>query len=259
MALALAIALHLIFSGISTGSRTDEPEKIQVAQLVRISVAHRPKPTPKPTPRPTPKPIIIIAPRKLVIVPRTPAPAAPAAKTGLAKSIAHTRHHSRHVSHIAVAPKPKNGAGLGASGTGRGKIGLTGNGTGSGGEGNGPGTGGNGTGVAGGAEPCGFVEFININGAGYDRSTGGFHQDILMRVHYGNKTSQDYRLDWQFYYPSEAAFPWSDQNIKNPDFPVMFQFPPADKRSGEPDIVQYVIQHSTTDGFTKLKDCPGGG
>ncbi len=107
------------------------------------------------------------------------------------------------------------------------------------------------------SEPCGFVAFTNTN-AQYDKSTGGFYRDIRMEVHLGGGRVQGIVLDWRWYYPSEAADPWSDQNLPNQDFPVRFQFPPADKRPNEPSVVQYVMSHSTPEGLTTLKDCPGG-
>lgn len=219
--------------------------------MVRITIQHKPKPTPKPTPTPRPKakPITITKPNPIRATPH-PATPAPAARAGLAKSMPKTRYHAkRAVQHIAVAAHNGAGAGTGTHGTGRGSVGTTGNGTSTGGIGRGTG------GYAAGDEPCGFVEFTNINTPKY--SNGAFYQDIRMTVHYGDGTTQAYNLDYQFYYPSEAAFPWSDQNIKNQDYPVNFQFPPADKRASEPPVVQYVMRHSTPDGVTTLKDCKG--
>lgn len=63
-------------------------------------------------------------------------------------------------------------------------------------------------------------------------------------------------LDYPWYYPSEAANPWSDQNVKDPDFPTRFQAPPPEKLAEEPALVKYVAKHSTPDGMTMLRDCP---
>ena len=247
------------------GGRSDDVEKVQVAQMVRISIQHRATPTPKPTPRPTPKPIVhivpkvLITPRHIVVPVSTPAPAAPkraAHATGRARNIAHTKHHLKTISFVPTTTKITGGAGALKTGAGRGANG-TGTGTGAGGAGNGTGAGGNGNGTGGkasGDEPCGFVEFTNINTPHYDKGTGGFYQDIRLTVHYGDRTTQSYNLDYPFYYPSEAAFPWSSQNKSNPDFPVLFQNPPADKLPNEPPIVVYVMHHSVN-GLTTLKDC----
>lgn len=237
---------------------------MQVSQLLRISIVHKASPTPRPTPTPVVhiKMQVIATPRHVAVVTTpSPAPAAPKARAGLAKSIAHTIYHSPHVEHVAIAKHHAGGSGLGARGAGRGVVGTSGNGTGAGGVGNGTGTGGHGTGTGGYAaadEPCGFVEFVNIEDAHYDRSTGGFYQKIRMMVHYGDGHVAGTVLDWNWYWPSEAAFPWSDQNIHNQDFPVPFQFPPADKVAGEPPEVQYVIAHTSANGVsTILKDCKG--
>ncbi|MFN2528445.1 MAG: hypothetical protein ABR584_06970 [Candidatus Baltobacteraceae bacterium] len=105
------------------------------------------------------------------------------------------------------------------------------------------------------SEPCGYVEFTNIHGSRYDKSTGGFYLDILMGVHLGGDRVERTLLDYPWYYPTEAANPWSSQNLRNQDFPTNFQFPPADKRSTEPPLVQFVMAHTTPDGKTSLKDC----
>jgi hypothetical protein len=77
-----------------------------------------------------------------------------------------------------------------------------------------------------------------------------------MSVHFADGTSQSMILDYPWYYPSEAANPWSDQNLKDPNFPTRFQPPPADRIDGEPPLVQYVVTHSTADGLTLLRYCP---
>ncbi|MGA7285192.1 MAG: hypothetical protein WBW87_11685 [Candidatus Cybelea sp.] len=105
-------------------------------------------------------------------------------------------------------------------------------------------------------EPCGFVTFSNPHGSHYDPSTRGFWVDIRMAVHFNDGSSQSLMLDYPWYYSSEAANPWSDQNLKDPSFPTRFQAPPASKIAAEPPLVQYVIAHSTPDGMTLLRDCP---
>lgn len=125
--------------------------------------------------------------------------------------------------------------------------------------GNGAGSQGNGTGAASGDEPCGFVEFSDPHGSQFDRQTGGFWVDIRLSVHFGDGTSQSVLLDYPWYYASEAVNPWSDQNLRNPNFPTRFQPPPSAKALQEPELVKYVVQHSTPDGMTLLKDCPTPG
>jgi hypothetical protein len=77
-----------------------------------------------------------------------------------------------------------------------------------------------------------------------------------MAVHFSDGSSQSMMLDYPWYYSSEAANPWSDQNLKDPSFPTRFQPPPPSKLAAEPPLVQYVISHSTPDGMTLLHDCP---
>jgi hypothetical protein len=124
------------------------------------------------------------------------------------------------------------------------------------GSGSGSGTTGTGSGAATGSEPCGFVEFSDPHGSAFDARTRGFYVDIRMRVHFADGTSQSLVLDYPWYYSSEAANPWSDRNLRDPSFPTRFQPPPPTKLGDEPELVRYVIGHSTADGMTLLKDCP---
>jgi hypothetical protein len=124
------------------------------------------------------------------------------------------------------------------------------------GSGSGSGTQGTGSDAATGSEPCGFVEFSDPHGSAFDAHTRGFYVDIRMRVHFADGTSQAVILDYPWYYSSEAANPWSDQNLRDPNFPTRFQSPPQSKLGNEPELVRYVIDHSTADGMTLLKDCP---
>jgi hypothetical protein len=135
----------------------------------------------------------------------------------------------------------------------------TGNSDGSGnaaGPGSGNGTTGTGDSVATGSEPCGFVEFSDPHGSSFDARTRGFYVDIRMRVHFADGTSQSLLLDYPWYYTSEAENPWSDRNLRDPNFPTRFQPPPQSKLGNEPELIRYVIAHSTADGMTLLRDCP---
>ena len=257
--MAIAIALHEIGAAFVHWSRplNEKPERVDVTFIARIER----RPTPRPTPRPVPSPKVIATPR--VVVHFKPAPAAPKAtidKRGAAKSIAHTIYHAPHIEHIAVPKIARAGPGVTRAGTGTGAGGTShGVGTGAGGQGTGTGAGGRGTGSGGYAaanEPCGYVEFIPHAEPDYDKSSGAFRETIRMTVHYPDGHVDSTNLDWKWYYPSEAADPWSAQNLKNPNFPTTFQRPPPDKTASEPPVVQYVMQHSTADGYTLLKECP---
>ena len=77
-----------------------------------------------------------------------------------------------------------------------------------------------------------------------------------MSVHFADGSAQSMLLDYPWYYASEADNPWSDRNLHDPDFPTRFQAPPSDKLDAEPQLVRYVMEHSTADGATLLGDCP---
>ncbi len=77
-----------------------------------------------------------------------------------------------------------------------------------------------------------------------------------MSVHFADGSAETMLLDYPWYYPSEAANPWSDRNAADPTFPTRFQPPPEQKAAGEPQLVKYVMEHSTPDGATLLSDCP---
>jgi hypothetical protein len=77
-----------------------------------------------------------------------------------------------------------------------------------------------------------------------------------MSVHFADGSAQSMLLDYPWYYPSESANPWSSRNVNDPDFPTRFQPPPSERIGGEPQLVKYVIDHSTPEGATLLNDCP---
>ncbi|HEY8296676.1 MAG TPA: hypothetical protein VIG32_01460 [Candidatus Baltobacteraceae bacterium] len=247
----MAIALIEIVAWLIPARWQPTPSTSEVVAHVSITqILHRVKPTPKPTP----KPVVhthVIAPSHVVTTVVNPGRMSQnqhVRRHAQKRAIAHTKYHSKPA-HVHV---PTGGQGASTS---SGKA-LTG-GVGTGGTGTGTGGNGNGTGGAPAAnEPCGFVEFEPTGGNRYDSSTGGFFEHIRMSVHFPDHSTQSVDLDYDWYYPSQAADPWSDQNLKNPNFPVTFQPPPASAVPGEPSLVQYVIAHSSSDGYTKLKDCP---
>jgi hypothetical protein len=244
VAFAVAIALHEIaVAFIPTFNEQAPPENVSHVRLLLIL-----KPTPKPSP-----PIVrthVIAPQQ--VKPRIMNPGASAQRAeikhaGSAYHAPKTQYHSKPIWDIAV----------GGHGTGAGKNGTYGS-LGHGSKGPGEGTSGNGAGggpVA--NEPCGYVDFSDPHGSQYDKRTGGFFVDIRLHVHFPDGHVETQILDYPFYYPSEAANPFSDQNANNPDMAnILFQFPPANKLLSEPALVQYVIQHTTPTGHTLLNDCP---
>ena len=235
----VAFALHGAFAAL-VPAQGPNPGSELVAAITLARIERRPNPTPSPTPTVTSAP-----PR-----PAQPASSSPptrvrvlliqAPRTGSLRPIVRSTAHARPE---FDAPSGGSGAGSGSqSGTGGGGA------SGSGGDG-----GGNG---AGGAQPCGFVTFSDPEGSRYDAATGGFYVTIAMTVHYSNGGTASIVLDYQWYYPSEAANPWSRRNRDDPNFPTTFQQPPPEKRDAEPSLVRYVMEHTSAGGYTLLRECP---
>ena len=202
-------------------------------------MALRTTPSPKPLPAPSP-PHPVVGP--IHAQSRVQPPARLVASTPPGHSGAALRPQNAHPiwdipgAH-AISASLGEGGGAGATGHGLGALG-------------------NGNSAASGDEPCGFVTFSDPHGSHFDPRTRGFYVDIRMSVHFADGTSQSMILDYPWYYATEAANPWSDQNLRDPDFPMRFQGPPVGRADGEPPLVQYVAGHSTADGMTLLKECP---
>jgi hypothetical protein len=241
----LALLLHAALASIVPAP----PPNLGVEAVARVTLARierQANPTPSPTPpspTPTKTPTPATAVRPASSTPRTDVHVldAPAPR---AASLRPTVRSTAHSHPQFDAPSGVNGAGgdaqAGAGGNGaNGSIGGDG--------------GGNGTA---GAQPCGFVTFSDPDGSRYDAATGGFYVTIAMTVHYANGGTASIALDYQWYYPSESANPWSRRNRDNPNFPTTFQQPPVDKRDAEPSLVRYVMDHTSADGYTLLKECP---
>lgn len=251
VAFAIAVAIHEIAAGLFPWKQHTIPptpnETITIAKLTRIE--HRPKPTPKP--KPTPPPIVHV--KKIAethVKPRIVNPGNPSQQQHIkriaqAAPVVRTRFHSKPVQHVV----------MGAQGTGTSKRAKALNG-GIGTGGNGTGESGNGTGSGGAAaahEPCGYVEFEPSDNPIVDKSTGRIWEKIALKVHFPDGSDQSVDLDYPWYYPSKDADPFMPEN-KN--VPATFEFPPANQRENEPPLVQYVIQHTDDQGYTKLRDCP---
>lgn len=101
-------------------------------------------------------------------------------------------------------------------------------------------------------EPCGFVDFFPIGEPSVDESTGQVFQRLSMTVHFSSGSVQTVDLDWSFYYPNRSADPFLAGNSQ---VPAVFQFPSVLQRTAEPALVQYVMKHTTPDGYTKLHNC----
>jgi hypothetical protein len=233
-----------VLAGLIPPAASQSPPEREIVQPRTLFVRIRPRPTPSPPPR-----VVAVAPAV------TPAPARlrSTGREGRAKA-ARSRPAAPRPLVLRTQPsgsKPvwgdiaRSGAGALASQSGV-----------SAGSGEGAGKAGEESGAAGGSEPCGLVEFSDPHGSQYDPRTRGFYVDIRMSVHFADGSAQSLILDYPWYYESEAANPWSDRNLKDPSFPTRFQPPPAAKAANEPELVRYVMDHSTADGMTLLKDCP---
>ena len=252
LAVAAAIALHEIFAALvpfhQATIRETPVETISIAKIVHIE--HRPTPKPKPTPKPTPQPIVhtkVIAETHTptpIVNPGRPSEHQKIRRIASAHPLVHTRYHSKPARvHVLMG-----GQGTGTSRTAKaatGGVGPGGTGTGVNGYGNGT------SGAPAAHEPCGFVDFLETEEATVDDSTGRIWEHIEIRVNFPDGTEQLQVLDYPFYYASKADDPFM-QNTKE----AVFQFPPADKRDGEPPLVQYVMAHTRANGTTVLKECP---
>jgi hypothetical protein len=245
IAFAASIALHEIAAGtIPRSPTTAPPERETVSHVQVLRVVSRPvvKPTQQPVATPLP---LSTPPRKRV---REIANAVEG-RTG-------SRHDPAAPSRPAAAQRYSGkpvwdvGAGSGAGQLAAAQTGTTL------GSGSASGTHGTGSGPATGSEPCGFVEFSDPHGSAFDPRTRGFYVDIRMRVQFADGTSQSLVLDYPWYYASESANPWSDENLRDPNFPTRFQPPPQSKLANEPELVRYVMDHSTAEGLALLRDCP---
>lgn len=242
VAFAIAIALEEIFAGLVplrslTFVNQEQPEILTIAKLTRIEL----RPTPKPKVR-----VHVIAPTNVqpkVVNPGKPSENQHVRRVASARPLVRTRYHSAPA-HIHV---PTGGHGAGTSKTATANTGGVGpGGTGTGESGAGTGTGG----APAAHEPCGYVEFVPYDAPTIDSSTGRVLEHITMTVHFPDGTTQGVDLDYPFSYPSTTVDPFRIVNAKE----ATFQFPPAG--TSQPDLVQYVMQHTSADGYTKLKPCP---
>jgi hypothetical protein len=203
--------------------------------------------TPAPRPIPTPVERLVFTQTLRTVPVREAASGAPSAARRIAMHPAKlAAHRTAFAAHFQTKPVWDVGSAAGGSHGGT----ASGNGSGAG-------TQGAGTAAANANEPCGFVTFSDPHGSQYDSHTRGFFVDIRMSVHFADGSAQSVILDYPWYYASEAENPWSDRNLKDPAFPTRFQPPPPAKIPGEPQLVRYVMAHSTSEGMTLLADCPG--
>ncbi|MEO6991766.1 MAG: hypothetical protein ABI346_01490 [Candidatus Baltobacteraceae bacterium] len=282
LAFGLAIAFHEVLAGfVPSPAAKPEPTPRIIAE--RFSMVRRPRPTPKPTPRPTAVPTPRATPPptpparashspRVVRVAAAPKLAAPKRKRhgGAAAPHADRPIVVRRPKELAlITPAPIRAASSRqagkAAGVAGGGIGAgAGPGAGNGGEaGNGAtdGRGGNaaGTGLGSPSSPCGHPLFFGLRNHYRD---GKFYEDvrIIIPLRDGRIVQDD--LHWPWIYASEAANPWSDQNIRDePDAPAAMQTPPPgyDLAAQQKPETAIAIKYTGHDGWTTLPDCPGAG
>jgi len=249
VALALAIALHEILLGLVRGPvPPSDREDTAVATRIAIETA-RPTPTPAPTPPPAPV--------------ATPPPRA---TLGPVPQVA-ARAHGRPAKHRAggalqLTPKAPRGrhANPSAAGSGNGSAAGTGEGdlpgVGGGLSGKGAGESGNGNGAVNANAPCGVVEFLPYNSPHYDKGTA--YEPVQATVTFPDGHQEKARFPYPWVYPDgEHTDPWSETNLKNPNYETTLQPPPpgAD-RSTYPALIQYILAHTDARGYTDLPECP---
>lgn len=248
VAFAAAIAIHEIIAWMFPWHTTSIPEAtvetVTIAKLTRIE--RRPTPRPSPTPKPVVHTKIIAEThvRPTLVNPGTPSEHQHIRRVASARPLVRTRFHSKPTVHV-----PMGGHGVGTSKVAKaetGGVGPGGNGTGESGNGNGTG------GAPQAQEPCGAVYFEPTGQPTIDQSTGQIWERVSAIVHFPDGSTQNDVLDYPFYYSSRAADPFFPENAQ---LPALFQPPPASQRASEPAIVQYIMAHSSADGYTKLRDC----
>ncbi len=253
MSIVLAVvvtALEVILAGRSWPPAAAPPERIIASNVV----LERAAPTPSPTPRPRPTP-----PPAAPVVHVTPAPvqrAAPAAvhhAGGVSAAAPRSEHAAVH--RAVTRPKATGTSGV-AFAPGRGTGAGSGSGTGDdAGSGAGDGSGGNGMGAVNADTPCGDVDFIPDD---KPRIVGDVsYETIRATVHYpdGHQDSDDFPYPW-VYADYMDADPWSPLNVRKTT-PIAAQLPPPGSDTHRyPELIRYILDHTTPAGWTILQPCP---
>jgi len=267
IAIALSIFIHEILLGL-VGPRVDRarPEPDQIVEKIAIER----KPSPKPTPSPTPASIVTPFARPTVPPKATPMPVAVRKDNAQsARAPQRAKRGGSEASHRSIvakqalpAPPAHHGTGTGAAAGGAGTG--AGPGVGSGGNngtGSGAGTGNQGNGANGAFNAsviCGFVEFTPKGAPKY--RNGAASEVVDAHIHFADAHVEIARFPYPWVYTEgERDDPWSRTNLKNPDFEVVVQFPPAGfQLSADDQYVKYILDHSDPrNGLTTLPNCPG--
>ncbi len=239
IALACAIAIHEVAAALIPLQRpTDVGEEPVVAHVTIARIVRTPPP-----PTPTPRPVHVVA--------------ASQVSAGAHARVERIKHAGakrptppKTVYATPDASIPTGGHDAGAqNGQGAGSLSAV--------NGNGSGTGGHGNGGGNGPMPCGAVDFQAVGNAQYNPDTGFYERsNIVAYVHYSDGSLERVSLDWIWRYKNEADDPFNPGS----DAPMYFEFPPIAQRADEPAIVEYIMEHTSAIGATRLNEqCPNIG
>ena len=270
IAIALSIFVHEIVIALAGLHVTHaRPQADQVIE--RIAIERRPTPSPKPSPSPTPAPTPKPAVTPTVPPKATPMPVVVRKENGAsARAPRRAKRGGSEATHRTIvakrsnipAPPAHHGTGVGAAPGGIGAGAGPGNGNGgNNGTGAGAGTGNQGNGANGAFNAniiCGFVDFTP-KGAPHYRN-GAASEVVDATVHFADGHTERARFPYPWVYQNgEHDDPWSSTNLRNENFEVLVQFPPAGfALSADDTYVKYILDHSDPrNGLTPLPPCPG--
>jgi hypothetical protein len=261
VAVAVAVAFHEVLLGLVHGPAPPsdtEDTGVTTKIVFEVPPSPTPRPTAKPTPTPRPTPLPTPEPRRTPPPHSTPAPVKQIAGRAKGKPAQHhgggARKTIAKTSTTGTYADP-NASGVGTSpATGVGSGPQPGAGGGQGGNGNG--NQGNGNGAVNADTPCGFVDFKPTAAPKYSGTTAS--EPVEATVTFPDGHHESARFPYLWTYPNgEQTDPWSDTNLKNPNFITTLRFPPpgADT-STYPPLIQYILTHTDSQGYTNLHPCP---
>jgi len=264
VAVAVAIAFHEVLLGLVHGpAHPSDTDDAGVTTKIVFEAPPSPSPTPRSTPKPTPTPRTTpppTPPPRRTPPPRsTPTPVRHV--VGRAKGTPKKHHGGGAQKSVATTAATGTYADPNASGVGTSPATGVGTGpqpgTGGGQAGNANGNQGNGNGPVNADTPCGVVEFKPVAAPKYSNGTASEPVDATVTFPDGHHESARFPYPWV--YPNgEQNDPWSDTNLKNPNYgDVTLRFPPpgADT-SAFPPLIQYILKHTNSEGYTNLQPCP---
>jgi hypothetical protein len=93
----------------------------------------------------------------------------------------------------------------------------------------------------------------------FNWNDGAHYRHIRLSVHLSNGEIVTDDLHWAFFYPSEAADPFSKVHVNDSDFPTLLQRPPEgfNLESEQNPATVFAVQHTNANGYTDLHLCPG--